>query len=230
MSDIEAVWQLVKCKPTDILPSAVAHPILTASALESAPAASRLLLLLSHELTSANAVPVAGPQLHDLLKLQAEMLQRHLKAHPGTELAVCGEQEPVLALMRCAILLLKLIHLTPNLSVSKTARSALWGAVSTLAKSFRDHIDAYTASTRQQGQGRSRQWQLSQVLATLIVEMLRHPSGQASFHADIWQTPDAVAPTACFRLLAGLVAWPSTQSMVLGLVCQRGISFANPAD
>ena len=229
MSDFDTVCQLMQCGPTDILPPAFAHSILTASALESAPAASRLLLLLIHELTAANDVSnvlYAGPKLHDHLKLQAEMLQRHQKNHPGKELPLDGEQEAVLALIRCAILLVKLVDLTPNLSASKTARSALWGAISGLAKPFREHIDTYTAFTQQQGQGRPGQWRLCQVLATQITQMLRHSQGNRWL--DIWQTPGGVAPIACFQLLACLVAWPLTQSMALEIVCQKGISIATP--
>ena len=57
MSDMDTVRVLVQCKPTDV----VAEHIMTPSALEAVPAASRPLVLLSHML-GAVAGAKANPQ------------------------------------------------------------------------------------------------------------------------------------------------------------------------
>ena len=159
MSDMDTLLGLAQCKQADILPAAVALHTVTASALETAPAASRPLVMLIHVLgavagTKPNT-PVdfatqhfkfpegrgtASPTSFESLKLETEMKQLALqkfKEDSNTEFSV-DQQDVVPVLMRSAILLLKVADLTPLLSTTEDASNLLWLSIAGLGKSLRE--------------------------------------------------------------------------------------------
>lgn len=221
MSDVDTLSQLVQCNFTDILPAAVAEHTLTASALEAAPTASRPLILLIRALgaVAANILSplkdgTASPA--DFLKLDSEMKRsalQHVEEDSGKE------QNAVPALMRCAILLLKIADLTPPEATARE-HSAIWMAVDGVAISFAEHVSAASTNPQIHGGSSRHQQQLALVLVQLILHILR--SSQNRPNQDIWQTAKSARAKTCFALLHCLVAWPPTQSTAISATYTKG--------
>lgn len=151
MSDMDTLSQLVQCKHTDTLPASAAQSTLTAAAMESASAASRPLVLLIHALgaVAVSRETAVVPGLCNL-QLEAEMKELALQQSSGNEHIVSPElkqQDDLTALIRCAILLLKLADLTPA-KPAEDASVALWLAIGRLVccTAFDQHGDPPIAS------------------------------------------------------------------------------------
>ena len=204
MSDMDTLSQLVRCNSTDILPAAVAQHTLTASALETAPAASRPLILLIHALGAVAANMLSSfdrgtGSPTEFLKLDSEMKQlalRHVKEDPGQE------QDATLPLMRCASLLLKVADMTPPTAAAH-ASPTMWMAIDSIATLFAKHVSPPAASTNQRQYGSSSQQQQHQQLALVLVQLILSilRSSQDKPSQDVWQTARSARVITCFDLL-----------------------------
>lgn len=221
MADMDTLSKLVQCKHTDILPAAVAEPTLTTAAVETAPAASRPLVLLIHALGTVAASMQAAivPGLRNL-RLEDEMKQlalQHLSEHDGREHVVMPDQrDAVPALVRCAILLLKLADLTPA-RAAEDVSVALWMAIAGVVRAFREQwgfTEPPSASQCCASQGSAEQQQPTLVLVQLILRMLRDSQGR-------WQTSES-GSEQCFQLLSCLVAQPATLSTAIPAIYTKG--------
>ena len=222
MSDLDTLSQLVQCKHRDILPASVAQPTLTAAAVETASAASRPLVLLIHALgTVAASRQLQAAIVPGLRNLQLEAEMEHLavqslQQEPSKEHAIKLDQSPVTALMRCAILLLKLVDLTPA-RAAEDATGALWMTIARVRSGLWDHMltDSAADVANDQPPGiASEQQHLIQVLVQLVLRMLLHSPA-------LWQTLQSGAMT-CFQLLNCLLTKPATQSTVVPAICTEG--------
>lgn len=222
MSDQDVLSQLVQCKGTDILPAAVTQPTLTAAALETVPVFSRPLVALIISLSAAART--------DLSKLEMAV---EIDGIRGKELdAMTNQQDAVPALMRSAILLLKLADLTPTTKGGQCAAYTLESVIDGVVSAFGGHVDAAAASinSKHEMQGSPpQQQQLGVVLVQLTMCTLRHmlshspdKPGQDSCH-----TAKTARPITCFKLLGLLVAWPPTQSITTSAICSKGNATAH---
>lgn len=237
MSDADMLSQLVHCNNTDILPAAVVQSTLAASALEAAPAGVGPLVLLIHALGAAAADILDQPgegqctaSPTDFLKLDSEMKQSTLQAmekHDGKERVVASDQQDsVLSLMRCAILLLKIADLTPA-AAAEDATFALWKAIHGVFNAFTKHTKPASASTHGQSPATSlQQQQLALALVQLILNALQH--SQDKHHQDVWQPPRSMRAQMCLYMLSDLVAWAPAQSAAVSAICTRGNGTACP--
>lgn len=234
MSDLDTLRHLVQCQQTDVMPAAITLHTMTAAALETAPAASRPLILLVHVLgavafsidSAARRSPVgisSAPYCtSDFLKMEIKMKQMALlclQHNLGKEQTGMTDYQGVMpALMRSAILLFKLADLTPTLSTREDLSDALRMAVSGVVKRSK------SASTAEQEPGSSpEQHQLGLVLVQLIVRMLRQDQ-------DIWQATRSIRAKTCVQLLTCLVAWSPTRSTAVSATCTKGNANAMTED
>ena len=187
--------------------------------MDTASAASRPLVLLIHALGTVAASRQQQVALHPGLRyvrLEAEM--KHLAVQssqdkPSKDNAVNLDQSAMNPLLRCAILLLKLVDLTPA-GAATDARAALWLTIFCLLTGFQGHMhsDSATDSGYDQPPGSaSEQQQLTQILVQLILRMLQHSQRLLQLGATI-----------CFQLLACLVGTPATQPTALPAMCTKG--------
>ena len=219
MSDMDTLLNLIQCKHTDILPASVAQPNLEAAAVGTASAASQPLVLLIHALGTVAASRQQQAALHPGLcnvRLEAEV--KHLAVQssqdkPSKDNAINLDHSAMTALLRCAILLLKLVDLTPA-GVATDGLAALWLTIFCLLTRFQEnmHSDLAPDSVNDQPPGSaSEQQQLTRVLVQLILRMLQHSQGILQSGATI-----------CFQLLACLVGTPATQPTALPAMCTKG--------
>lgn len=221
MSDIDTLVDLVQCKHTDILSSSVAQSTLKAAAVETASAASRPLILLIHALgtlaASRQQQAALIPGLRNV-RLEAEMRRLAVQPsqdEPNKENVGKLDQSAMTALLRCAILLLKLVDLKPARAAAD-AHAALWMTIPCLLMGLREHMqaDSATDSVYDQPPGSaSEQQQLVRVLVQLVLRMIAHSQSQGLLQSGAM---------VFFQLLMCLMGTPATQPTALSAMCTKG--------